>query len=217
MTSPDGFDSARWEARLDNQHRLKSGTEPQVSEEEAAAWAMMLAGSLPAQELHVPTLSLGLSSGQTTGNVGGSFGSSAPFGSHSPQLTSIVESQPADTSSVNHADEQRLILNVDSETLGRVQLIVDREEGGVRVLVGSAPEAKGRLSAGKHTLGEALSAAGVRVQSLRFVTQSEVGTVLAQHRSTRRTQDGSPKQDDPEEAPEREPRGKKKRNLNLVG
>jgi hypothetical protein len=126
-------------------------------------------------------------------------------------------SQSADTAGVNDTQDRRLILNVDSETLGRVQLIVDREEGGLRILVGSESSSKSKLSQGKHELSEALSARGVRVQSLRFVTQEEVGTVLAQDRVSKKvranSKDDSPRDD--ETSARRESR--KKRKLNLVG
>ncbi len=217
MTSKDGFYSPRLDGGCDPQAERKSSGERHVSDEEAATWAMMLSGSLERpQQL---SLGLGMATARPTNASGESLmgDEQARLSRGSGTTTRSPGSQLADTPSVNDTGNQRLVLNVDSETLGRVQLIVDRQEGGVRVLVGSDPGAKGTLSSGKHALGEALAAAGVRVHSLRFVTQDEVGIVLAQDRLNKRARDESPKKPQPEDDASRHPRSKKKRNLNLVG
>jgi hypothetical protein len=124
----------------------------------------------------------------------------------------------ADTLGVNDTSPKRLILNVDSETLGRVQLIVDREEGGVRLTVGSDPESRARLSAGKHTLSEALASAGVRVNALRIVASHEVGTVLAQDLSSQRSDDSASEEFTAHKNGSQSPTATQKRsNLNLIG
>jgi hypothetical protein len=214
MTTHDGFNSMIGEARIETRDRDRPNKDLRISDQEAAAWAALLVGVMPTPELRqwggaspVPqTKSLLTAEERLT--------------SATPAEASIAEgvgSQCADTPSVNATHEQRLILNVDSETLGRVQLIVDREAGGVRLLVGSDPAANARLSQGKHGLGEALASAGVRVHSLRFVTQSEVGTVLAQDRLSKRARSGPSSQSNADEDIPSPSKSKKKRNLKLVG
>lgn len=186
-----------------------------VSDEEALKWAGLLVQSLKAPE-PPPALKLGLlAPGKEQGSASGSKGSSAGANEAPQAGSAMTQSQIADTSGVKESVPNRLILNVDSETLGRVQLVVDRDEGGVRVLVGSDPDAQARLSKGKHALGEALSAAGVRVNSLRIVSSSEVGTVLAQDLLNKKSRT------EPGKKPDTKERGKnektKRHNLNLVG
>ncbi len=219
MTSHDGLNSAHWDKTYDLHERASCASDTLISNEEAANWAMMLAGTL-SQAQETPQLS-GFRPNSPEPDLAKESlwrdtSSRSQAGLTQPAAP-VASSQRSDTQGVNEPRNQRIVLNVDSETLGRVQLIVDREEGGVRVLVGSDPEAKGRLSEGKHTLGEALSVAGVRVNSLRFVTQNEVGTVLAQQRLNKRARDESEDADESKSHANKSHKARKKRNLNLVG
>ena len=186
-----------------------------IPDEEAVKWAGLLVQSLaPAKVQH----SLGLrpaEQAQTGGQSQLTESNNLALGTQESACGATTQSQSADTAGVNAAVPNRLILNVDSETLGRVQLVVDRDEGGVRVLVGSDPGARTRLSEGKHAITEALSAAGVRVGALRFVTLNEVGTVLAQDLMSKKPRSESTKKADPKA----EDKGSKtkRHNLNLVG
>jgi|GEM_PF-1268934 len=190
---------------------------PKVSEREAAEWAGLLMGSMAAP---VEPSRLGLSEPrqpESTGNTAQTPSNGTPANAQSSAASSsLTQSHSADTGGVNAAGPDRLILNVDSETLGRVQLVVDREEGGVRVLVGSNADAKSRLSEGKHTIREALSAAGVRVNSLRIVSSNEVGTVLAHDLLSKKNRPETERREAPEKERARSQRSKRN-NLNLVG
>lgn len=193
----------------------KRGESDRVSDEEAAKWAGLLVASLKAPE-PPPSPGLGLAPSlneQATGT--GSSENSRPSTAAAQTGSAMTQSQIADTSGVKESVPSRLILNVDSETLGRVQLVVDRDEGGVRVVVGSDPGAQARLSKGKHALGEALSAAGVRVNSLKIVSSNEVGTVLAQDLLNKKSRTEPGKKSDTKERGKNEKT--KRHNLNLVG
>lgn len=161
-----------------------------VEEEVAAEWIAAMLGtkeSLRSRKLGGPQPA----SPKTDGESDGEGGQERAGGESPGHSAHQAESHPADTPSVNEANEGRLILDVNSETLGQVKLIIDREEGGIRVLVGSDPQARSRLCAGKHTLKEALEGAGMRVDALRFVQHAQVGTVLAQDLVNQRTHQGS--------------------------
>lgn len=210
MSTSNGFDASTWEPRIHDARLTRREVKSTVAEEEAAQWAALLTQALPPSP---NTLAPPVFRAQA-----------APADSPLPAENAcsvspgtILESQRADTTGVNDTRDQRVILNVDSETLGRVQLVVDRDEDGLRILVGSESDAKSTLSGGKHSLSEALSAAGVRVQSLRFVAREEVGTVLAQDRLSKRARIGSKADTQPEDEAEAQLRSKRKRKINLVG
>ena len=202
--------SARADARLS-----PAPGSAKVPDEEAVKWAALLVQSLKPEKT---SRSIGLRPAQQA-QTGGQSQLNQPqtVTSGTAELLGSTgdQSQIADTGGVNEAVPNRLILNVDSETLGRVQLVVDRDEGGVRVLVGSDHQARSRLSDGKHAIAEALSAAAVRVGALRFVALNEVGTVLAQDLLSKKPRPETTKKDD---AKAQDKGSKTKRqNLNLVG
>jgi len=72
------------------------------------------------------------------------------------------------------------VLTVTSETLGQLELVIDREQGGVSILIGASAEAQKLISADKFALIQNLSHGGVSVQSLGIVTREKIGTVLAE-------------------------------------
>ena len=51
MSSRDGFKSTHWDAGRDLRERAAASNELKISDEEAAVWAMMLAGSMPKTEV----------------------------------------------------------------------------------------------------------------------------------------------------------------------
>lgn len=128
------------------------------------------------------------------------------------QSERVIESQTSDTPGVNQEGPTRLVLEVASEALGRVQLVIDREATGLRVVIGSSDSVQGLLSADKYALTRALGLAGVPVQSLEVVPTRELGTVLAQGEGKR----GKRSEGQPASPPERAREGRKRR-IDLIG
>lgn len=78
---------------------------------------------------------------------------------------------------------ERMTLRLDGGALGELEVTLERQEGGMRVVIGTENQAQiGSILPDARALQSALESAGIRVQSLNVVTQSEVGTVLAQRR-----------------------------------
>jgi hypothetical protein len=94
-------------------------------------------------------------------------------------LSPSLESQTSDTP-VNDPGPSRLVLSVTSETLGQIDLIVDRDHGGVRIAIGATSEAQQLISADKFALLQNLAKSGVNVRSLGVMSRESVGTVLAE-------------------------------------
>ena len=192
-------------------------TQARISDKEAAEWAGLLLGSL-GQQFESPQAGLSdpKHSTESPQSAENSRNARSPQAHASTSTTPMTQSQSADTGGVNATGPDRLILNVNSETLGRVQLVVDRDEGGVRVVVGGEGDARTRLSEGKHALSEALSAAGVRVNSLRIVAAHEVGSVLAQDLLSKKSRPEAERQKEAPPQKDKSQKGKRN-NLNLVG
>jgi len=80
---------------------------------------------------------------------------------------------------------ERMTLRVDGGSLGELEVTLDRENGALRVIIGLENERfVNAVKPDAHTLRSALENAGLRVQSLNVVRASEVGTVLAERRSS---------------------------------
>ncbi|MGC4092255.1 MAG: flagellar hook-length control protein FliK [Polyangiaceae bacterium] len=114
-------------------------------------------------------------------------------------------------------DSQRIVLNVETRDLGKVSLILDKRQDGVRVVIGvpdtSAVE---RLLPEREALARQLQVTGLAVQSIQFVRQSEVGTVLAPSPSVGRPRFfGNQRQ--PTAPAEDKSRRRGSRKLNLIG
>ncbi len=78
---------------------------------------------------------------------------------------------------------ERMTLRVDGGALGELEVTLDRQEGGMRVVIGMEnKQLVGAVLPDAASLRSALERAGINVQSLNVVPQSEVGTVLAQRR-----------------------------------
>jgi hypothetical protein len=126
----------------------------------------------------------------------------------SAHLTGAPGSQTSDTP-VNDPGPTRWVLSVTSETLGQIELVIDRERGGVSILIGASSEAQKLISADKFALLQTLSQGGVPVQSLGVVAREKVGTVLAQGKMASRQDDTRSEVTDPQ--------AKGKKRLNLIG
>ncbi len=187
-------------------------SEKRVPEKEAEKWAGLLIQALTPPRESTNGISSPSSTPQGTRDSNGT--ANASDSSNGAKTPSSVQSHSTDTASVKDTGPQRLILNINSETLGRVQLIVEREEGGIKVIIGSEANARSRISSDKHTLLEALKANGVRVNSLRVVKQSEVGILLAQDLMSKKTRIST--RGAAQRTPHKDSRTKKN-NLNLIG
>jgi flagellar hook-length control protein FliK len=78
---------------------------------------------------------------------------------------------------------ERMTLRLDGGALGELEVTLERQEGGMRVVIGMENQAQiGAVLPDARALQSALESAGIHVQSLNVVPQSEVGTVLAQRR-----------------------------------
>lgn len=78
---------------------------------------------------------------------------------------------------------ERMTLRLDGGALGELEVTLERQEGGMRVVIGMENQAQiASVMPDARALQSALESAGIHVQSLNVVTQSEVGTVLAQRR-----------------------------------
>jgi flagellar hook-length control protein FliK len=111
---------------------------------------------------------------------------------------------------------ERMTLRVDGGALGELEVTLDRQEGGMRVVIGMEnQQLVGSVLPDASALRSALERAGIHVQSLNVVPQSEVGTVLAQRRPSL----SEPKQDaalGAEQDPEKSQKRAHKR-LTLIG
>jgi hypothetical protein len=74
-----------------------------------------------------------------------------------------------------------LTLTITTEALGEVSILIDRADGGVRVVLGVAAQAaETALMPEKMALARALTAVGLTVHSVSIVRQTGLGTVPAQ-------------------------------------
>jgi hypothetical protein len=111
----------------------------------------------------------------------------------------------------------RLTLHVDGGDLGEVSLTLEREDGALRVVIGLENERHlGSIGPDARALRGALEGAGLSVHSLNIVPSSQVGTVLAQRRSTL---SGQKPVTDPEGSEPHEPPTQKRnqKRLQLIG
>jgi flagellar hook-length control protein FliK len=111
---------------------------------------------------------------------------------------------------------ERMTLRVDGGALGELEVTLDRQEGGMRVVIGMENQhLVGSVLPDTAALRTALENAGITVQSLNVVTQSEVGTVLAQRRVSPSGQkaDAQPSAD---QKPE-DPKKRTHKRLTLIG
>jgi len=197
-----------------NEPRLPTSRDT-IDQAKAAEWASLLLGELLPRPVLVPQ---GLpeevqasahsrpKTAETHERTGGA----------TPSVNATVGSQASDTASVNQSLPSRVVLDVATATLGRLQLIVDRDPSGVRVVIGAGLDARTAISADQSQLSQVLEAAGVTVVSFRVVTPKELGTVLAQGTDKQRERDsGDERIPSPREETLRQ--GAKRRRLDLIG
>jgi hypothetical protein len=111
---------------------------------------------------------------------------------------------------------QRIVLRVQTRDLGEVSLVLDRSEGAVRVVIGVQDASTiERMMPERDALARQLQGSGLTIQSIQFVRQSEVGTVLAQSPSVGRARMFASQRQAATEDPNVRRRGSRK--LNLIG
>lgn len=109
-----------------------------------------------------------------------------------------------------------MTLRVDGGALGELEVTLDRQEGGMRVVIGMENRhLVGAVLPDTAALRAALENVGITVQSLNVVPKSEVGTVLAQRRGSPSGQEA-----DAQPSADQQPETAKKRTykrLTLIG
>jgi hypothetical protein len=123
----------------------------------------------------------------------------------------------ADDATADAKAAERLTLHVDGGQMGDVSVTLERQDGALRVVIGLENEGFVRsVTPDALLLRSALEGAGFSVHSLNIVPSSEVGTVLAQ----RRTSPSEPKPaTDPEGSAPHDPETQKRnqKRLQLIG
>jgi hypothetical protein len=103
-------------------------------------------------------------------------------GDLTPRLAAADRSDdaPADPNAA-----ERLTLRVDGGEMGEVSVTLEREDGALRVVIGLENEGFAQsVAPDARALRSALEGAGLSVHSLNIVPSCEVGTVLAQRRTS---------------------------------
>lgn len=170
-------------------------------EEAAALWVALAqrvtsAQAQPLGELEPPPTGWRQSAGDLTPGAGASSGvSGAP--DEPPSLT-------------------RMTLRVDGGALGELEVTLDRKDGALSVVIGMEnQQLVGAVLPDASALRAALEGAGVNLGSFAVVPKAEVGTVLAQRRSSPSGQNASADRTadaDPEQA-----RKRTHKRLTLIG
>lgn len=138
----------------------------------------------------------------------------ASAGDLTPPVASFGTSgdAPADAKAAD-----RLTVHVDGGQMGEVSVTLERQDGALRVVIGLENEGfVSSVAPDARALRSALEGAGLSVHSLNIVARAEVGTVLAQ----RRTSPSEPKPaTDPEGSQQRDPETQKRnqKRLQLIG
>jgi hypothetical protein len=145
-------------------------------------WARQLAAMLNGAEMPTPPLP---PQHDTSANAPAQRALTPPQFVTQPTL---VGAQNSDATGDN-----RLTLNVCTPELGDVAIIIDRTEGGVRVVLGvGGQQAAAALDPQKLALIQSLKRVGLDVDSVSVVQQSRLGTVLAPAAGTRESSGPSP-------------------------
>jgi flagellar hook-length control protein FliK len=140
------------------------------SVEQQDAWARQLAAMLSTNAgVVTPALPELIPTAERAPSNGASAHTGAP-------VTTSADPQNSDA----HGDN-RLTLTISTEALGEVAIVIDRAEGGVRVVLGvGAQTAEAALLPEKMALTRALTAVGLTVHSVNIVRQTGLGTVPAE-------------------------------------
>jgi flagellar hook-length control protein FliK len=166
-------------ASLGQQDELDQAPHQHGSEEAAALWVALAQKVESSQSLALPSLDAAapaLGQSQTPSAWHPSAGDMTPAGG----VLGAQGGAPADPKA-----PERLVLRVDGGSLGELEVTLERQEGGMRVVIGMENQhLVGSVLPDTHALRAALEGVGVNVQSLNVVPASEVGTVLAQRRTS---------------------------------
>ncbi|MDF3070476.1 MAG: Flagellar hook-length control protein FliK [Polyangiaceae bacterium] len=198
-TSAGGLNTA---TRQLEREETSNGAREQGSEQAAALWVALAEQVQGAQKL--PAL-------ETVSEPPSAWRSSAGDMTPAPAAAPASGGAPVDAK-----PPERMTLRVDGGALGELEVTLDRQEGGMRVVIGMEnKQLVGSILPDAASLRSALERAGINVQSLNVVTQSEVGTVLAQRRLSSSGQDADAAkraEQDPEKAQTRT-----SKRLTLIG
>lgn len=163
-----------------NHREGPAGISPELEDAWSRQLAAMLGNELPLAGVPVP--------GTSAAGVAPEPSASNPQG---PAPDADVGAQSSDTQS-----DKRLTLTVTTPDLGQVSIVIDRAEGGLRVVLGvHGGGAEHALEPEKAALMRSLQALGLEIHSVHVVRQTTVGTVLAQAphgRSSSRDTPGAP-------------------------
>jgi len=195
----------------DTRQTLLSNTndDPGSSSKHADEWARQLAAMLAPQAALAPPSNLGSPAPPATGTENGTAASTPRAQGATP--SAAVGPQISDAGSDN-----RLTLTVSTPELGQVSIVIDRAEGGVRVVLGVGGDAaEHALEPEKAALVQSLRGVGLDVHSVNVVQQSRVGTLLAQP-PVGRTSLASAKDKNPQDDKQAALRKKHKR-IDLIG
>lgn len=203
-------------APLAQQDELEQGGRERGSEEAAALWVALAQQVTSSQSLPLPSLdaaaptsgAAALGQNQTPSAWHPSAGVLTPAGA----AVGAQGGAPADAQT-----PERLVLRVDGGNLGELEVTLERQDGGLRVVIGMENQhLVGSVLPDTHALRAALEGAGVNVQSLNVVPASQVGTVLAQRRTSLSGQ--KPAADESAEQQENEKAQKRThKRLTLIG
>jgi len=148
------------------------------------------------------------------------LGDKEPTTAWRPSAGDLTPARAADTAGADAPSEpssvDRMTLRVDGGALGELEVTLERKDGALQVVIGlENQQLVGSVLPDAAALKSALEGAGVNLQSLNVVTKTEVGTVLAQRRSSPTEPKASA-----ESAPASDPEQARKRTskrLTLIG
>ncbi len=190
-------------ARADALSSRAREEEIRATKEQVERWA----------QAFVPHVGAPKAAPQPPGDWRGSDGAMTPRTAQ-PAVTNNSTALGAEANS--DGSSERLVVSVQAGDLGELSLVLDRSEQGVRVVIGvQNGAAAGLLVPEREALVRHLLGAGVTLQSVQIVNQSEVGTVLAPPRFIAKTKAFAT----PAEAEQTDGKARRRdtRKLNLIG
>ena len=200
--SSSGGTTAGGFARMSNSIERGDSAHERRGETAAALWVAL------AQRVHSAPLPL------PAGEIEPPNAWRASAGDLTPRVASSGASgdAPADANAA-----ERLTLRVDGGEMGEVSVTLERQDGALRVVIGLEKEGfVHSVAPDARALRSALEGAGLSVHSLNIVPSSEVGTVLAQRRTS---PSGPTPATDPEGTAQQNPETQKRhqKRLQLIG
>jgi hypothetical protein len=178
MKSSDAFAGS---SNLSTAESVAAAREERRRAEEVSRWATVVSAAVVSQQR------LGVGTGEDGApanwrqDVGAMTASIDGDSAERPgQFGSRVLGGVSDATGGDSSADSYLQLRVDAGDLGEVALVVERQEGGLRLTVGAASEeAFARFSMEIGAMREALGARGLAVTTLQLVRMDGLGTVPA--------------------------------------